>query len=233
MVEKNDLIRLRMEYENRKLRNTGKDRYSFFYSPYLFSITQRQRSFLKVLKNNNLHLLQNKQILEIGCGGGGVLLEFLNLGISPNQLFGIDLLFDRLVDAHKKLPSSGLECANGQSLPFPNSSFDLVLQFTAFSSILDNEIKKQMACEMLRVLKPDGAIIWYDFWLNPTNKQTKGITPKEIRELFPNCIFDFHRITLAPPIASRVVPISWSLALLLESMKVFNSHYLVSIGKMH
>ena len=42
-----------------------------------------------------------------------------------------------------------------------------------------------MAEEMVRVLrKPDGLIVWYDFWLNPTNKQTRGIRPTEIKKLF-------------------------------------------------
>jgi len=82
---------------------------------------------------------------------------------------------------------------------------------------------------MLRVLKPNGIILWYDFWLNPTNPQTRGIRPKEIRELFPNCNFEFHKITLAPPIARRIVPLSWGLALFLEGLKIFNSHYLVVI----
>jgi hypothetical protein len=47
--------------------------------------------------------------------------------------------------------------------------------------------------------------------------------------LFPNCTYEFHKITLAPPLARRIVPISWILALLLEKLKIFNTHYLVAI----
>lgn len=231
MIEKNDLTRLRQEYDNRKLRIARKDLYSHFYEPYLFSIYQRQRDLLKVLRKNNLQSLQKMRILEIGCGGGGVLLECLTIGSTQKQLFGIDLLFDRLVKSHLKLPTAGINCANGQFLPFHNSSFDLVLQYTAFSSVLDTEIKKQMAIEMLRVLKQDGLIIWYDFWLNPTNPQTRGIRPNEIKTLFPNCIYQFNKITLAPPISRLVVPISWGAAMFLESLKFLNSHYLVVIQK--
>jgi hypothetical protein len=90
-------------------------------------------------------------------------------------------------------------------------------------------MKKEIATDMLRVLKPGGLILWYDFWLNPTNPQTRGIRPAEIKRLFPNCTYEFHKITLAPPIARRVVPISWMLALFLESLKIFNSHYLAAI----
>jgi hypothetical protein len=75
------------------------------------------------------------------------------------------------------------------------------------------------------------------FRSNPTNPQTRGIRPAEtcpersrrIIRLFPNCRYEFHKITLAPPIARRIVPISWMLALFLESLKIFNSHYLVAI----
>ena len=82
---------------------------------------------------------------------------------------------------------------------------------------------------MMRVVKAGGLILSYDFWLNPTNPQTRGIRPSEIRRLFPGCRFEFQRITLAPPIARRSVPISWLLSAFLEKLSLFNSHYLVAI----
>jgi hypothetical protein len=97
--------------------------------------------------------------------------------------------------------------------------------------VLDEAVRRNLAAEMLRVLKPGGLIVWYDFWLNPSNRQTRGIRPAEIRRLFPGCAFDFRKITLAPPLARRVVPLSWLAACLLEKMRVFNSHYLVGIRK--
>lgn len=226
-----DLDRLRDEYASRRKRLGGKDLYSLFYPPYLFAIQQRQRELLKALKNAGLHSLEGKRILEVGCGGGGVLLEYLSLGAVPEALFGIDLLQDRLVEAHHKLPLSGISCADGQHLPFPDQSFDLVLQYTAFSSILDDHIKRQMAADMLSVLRPGGVIIWYDFWLNPTNPQTKGIRPKEIERLFTNCTYRFYKITLAPPFARRIAPISTLFCQCLEKIKILNSHFLVIIRK--
>jgi len=101
---------------------------------------------------------------------------------------------------------------------------------TAISSILDPGIRRNICADMLRVLrspdpasgKPGGMILWYDFWLNPINPQTRGIRPAEIKRLFPNCLYEFHRITLAPPIARKLAPISWGLCLFLESLKIFN-----------
>jgi len=54
-------------------------------------------------------------------------------------------------------------------------------------------------------------------------------TSGEIKRLFPGCRYEFHKITLAPPIARRVVPISWIAALFLENLKIFNTHYLAVI----
>lgn len=225
----NDLDRLRDEYADRKTRLAGKDLYSFFYAPYQFAIQQRQRALIQALKRLGLASLKGKRILEVGCGSGGVLLEYLLLGAEPENLFGIDLLHDQLVEAHHKLPLSGVSCADGQHLPFADHSFDLVLQYTAFSSVLDSRIKQQMAADMLRVLRPGGAVLWYDFWLNPTNPQTHGIRPAEIKSLFAGCSVSLSKITLAPPIARRLVPLSWELAALFESFRLLNSHYLAVI----
>ena len=43
-------------------------------------------------------------------------------------------------------------------------------------------------------------ILSYDFWLNPTNKQTLGLRLSELRTSFPDCQIDYKRITLAPPL---------------------------------
>jgi SAM-dependent methyltransferase len=139
------------------------------------------------------------------------------------------LLFDRLQDAHQALPNLLLACADGQALPYPETAFDLIVQFTVFSSILDERIKQHLAQEMLRVLAPGGLILWYDFWLNPLNRQTRGIRPQEIRGLFPGCACQFRRITLAPPLARCLAPLSWQLCALLEKLVILNTHYLATI----
>lgn len=233
----NDIKRLRGEYEDRKHRFDGSDLYSWFNPGNLFALHQRQRAILSTLKKNKYTDLSNLLILEMGCGGGGVLTEYLNFGASPENLHGVDLLPDRLLHAYHILPASGFANADGQSLPYSDKTFDLVLQSTAISSILDPELRKNICADMLRVLrspdptsgKPGGIILSYDFWLNPTNPHTRGIRPGEIKRLFPNCHYEFHRITLAPPIARRLAPISWGLCLFLESLKIFNTHYLVAI----
>lgn len=224
-----DVTRLRNEYEQRKQRLVGSDIYSIFNRANLFALQGRQRASLAVLRKYDRIVFSSLRILEMGCGSGGVLTEYLGFGASPHNLYGVDFLPDRLQHAQSILPGSHFFNADGASMPFPTESFDLVLQYTAISSILDPALRSNICADILRVLKPNGLILSYDFWFNPTNPQTFGIRPPEIRRLFPNCSFEFHKITLAPPIARRIVPISWMLALFLENMKIFNTHYLVAI----
>jgi ubiquinone/menaquinone biosynthesis C-methylase UbiE len=224
-----DRSRMRIEYEDRALRLSGLDLYSWSNSAQLFAIQQRQRAVLYSLQRLGFTELANMRILEMGCGGGGVLAEFVCYGASPYNLYGLDLLPSRLKDAKCRLPGTHFVQADGSCIPFPDQSFDLVLQYTAISSVLDPDLRRMICTDMLRVLKPNGLILSYDFWLNPVNKQTRGLTISEIRRSFPGCRVDFQRITLAPPVTRRLAAASWSLCLLLESCKIFNTHYLAVI----
>jgi ubiquinone/menaquinone biosynthesis C-methylase UbiE len=223
-----DLDRLRKEYARRR-EAVSKNLYSQFNVAHLFGLQQRQRATLQLLQKLGNTNLTGKQILEIGCGSGGILLEYLGYGANVNSLVGIDLLPDRLVNGHLKVQTLNLACADGQQLPFRSGQFDIILQYTAFSSVLDSAIKANLACEMLRVLNAGGFILWYDFWLNPQNPHTKGILPNEILKLFAGCKCTFQKITLAPPLTRGLVQYSWIVCLLLEKLKIFNSHYLVAI----
>jgi hypothetical protein len=57
----------------------------------------------------------------MGCGAGGVLAEYLSFGAAPCNLFGVDLLNDRLTYAHHWLPGCNVANADGGRLPFPVS----------------------------------------------------------------------------------------------------------------
>lgn len=226
-----DINRLRKVYDDRSNQAELSERYSYLNKSYLFTIQQRERELLRGLLRNQIPKLSDLKILDIGCGSGGPLLDLLKYGADSQNLFGVDLLFDRLTVGKSRLSSSGFINSDAQRLPFRSGYFNLVTQFTAFSSILDISVKKAMASEMLRVLEDDGTIIWYDFWWNPTNKHTTGINLSEIKMLFPGCEIKNKKLTLAPPIARKIVPISWLVGICLESLKVFNTHYLAFVKK--
>jgi ubiquinone/menaquinone biosynthesis C-methylase UbiE len=224
-----EINRIKFEYADRAHRLADSDLYSWFNPANLFAIQYRQRAVLSFLKRFGYTSLAELRILEMGCGGGGVLMDYFSIGASLQNLYGVDLLKDRLDVAQVRLPVSNFSNADGQTLPYADRSFDLVLQYTAISSVLDEEIRRKILADMFRVLKPDGLILSYDFWLNPTNKQTRGLRMSEVRASFPNCEIDYKKITLAPPIARRLVPISWLLSGFLEKLTIFNTHYLVAI----
>jgi len=230
VAPENDLERLKTEYHNREVRLQESDIYSSFNTAYLFAIQQRQRAVVDLLRKQGIQSLMRMSILEVGSGNGDVLQELMAHRVESRKLHGVELLPDRLSNAQRRFPGVNFAAVDAQALPYADQKFDLVLQFTVFSSILDSAIKANIAREMLRVVKKQGGLIlWYDFWLNPTNPQTRGIRKAEITELFPNCDYDFRRITLAPPVARKLVPISWSIGALLEKFSFLNTHYLVAI----
>ena len=227
-----DLSRLRREYARRAQRLSGSDIYSPFNQAHLFMIQSRARALLDLLRKVGISDFSGSRLLEIGCGTGNVLHELLAYGANPAQAFGVDLLHSRLQIAREQLPARmPLVCADGQRLPYATHTFDMVLQFTALSSILDQAIRARVAAEMLRVLHPGGLVIWYDFWLNPANVHTQGIPLPAVRRYFPGCTIHARRITLAPPITRRLIGLSWGVCVLLEKLRIFNTHHLIVIQK--
>ena len=175
--------------------------------------------------------LQDLHILDVGCGNGTVLQQLTLLGANPAHLYGIDLLEEHIRQAQAMAPNIRFRACNAETLPFEDESWDLVLMFMVLSSILDEGVQQQVASEALRVLKTGGAVLWYDFWINPTNPNTVGMTPARIRRLFPGCTYRLKRTTLAPPIARRLARISWPLCWLLESCPFLCTHYMGLIYK--
>ncbi len=176
--------------------------------------------------------LDSRRVLDIGCGHGQWLSHFETLQARRDNLAAIDLDPRRAAAAQERFPGADIRVGNATHLAWPDESFDIVTQSTVFTSILDGPTRVAVAGEMLRVLKPAGIVIWYDFLFNnPRNANVRGVGTKEIRRLFPDCRIHLRRITLAPPLARRIVPISWPLARLLEQLRLLNTHYLGVIRK--
>src|SRR5262249_43909920 len=144
------------------------------------------------------------------------------------NIAGVDLLPDRVAEARKLCPEAvKIYCGSATHLAFPDAAFDLVLQSTVFTSVLAPETKQRIASEMLRVLKRDGLILWYDFHMNnPWNPHVRGVKRREIHQLFPHCQIRLRRLTLLPPLARWLAPRSWFLAYLLGQFPLFCTHYL-------
>ena len=223
--------RIREAYARRQ--KGPQDRYSFLNPSYVLQIQERDSELLSMLSHYGVGRLEAKKVLEIGCGAGYWLRAFLQWGALPENVFGIDLLPERIEQARKLCPHGvRLESGNAAALGFPDASFDLVLQSTVFTSILDPEMRQRVAAEMLRVLKPGGFALWCDFFVdNPQNPDVRGVRRREIRQLFPGCQIHLRHITLAPPIGRLVWHYSPLVYMLLSRSKILCTHYLGLIKK--
>jgi ubiquinone/menaquinone biosynthesis C-methylase UbiE len=226
-----DAIRIRAEFE-RRAREIPADFYAWSKPSNLLLHEHALRACISLLHRASLFPLGGRRIADIGCGSATWLLEFVQWGAHAADLSGIDLSADRIEIARQRLPQAAFHVGGASELPWPSESFDLVSQFTVFTSILDGALKQAVAAEMLRVLKPGGAILWFDFRVNnPANRHVRGVPAREIRALFSGCNIDLVPAVLAPPLGRRLADWSWPLAEFLYTLPFLRTHYAGLIRK--
>jgi ubiquinone/menaquinone biosynthesis C-methylase UbiE len=170
--------------------------------------------------------------LEIGYGRMGWLADLINWGVREADLHGIELNAERARIAQSCLPNADLRIGDATALPWDAGTFGLVVVSTVFTSILDRGVRRRLAGEIERVLAPRGALLWYDFAVNnPRNANVLKVGRRELCGLFPLLRGQIRSITLAPPLARTVVPVSWSLATVLESAPFLRSHLIAVLMK--
>ena len=185
------------------------------------------RKLKQLLQRAEFFPLDQRRMLDVGCGTGETLAGFAKWGAKPENLFGVDLLADRIRRAKDSLAGINFQQANAEALPFTNGFFDLAAVFTVFTSILDPQMTRNISREINRVLRSGGLVAWYDFRINnPRNAHVRGISRKEICNLFPG--FDARLIstTLIPPLARSFGVLTNVLYPCLASLPFLRSHYL-------
>src|SRR3984893_3260883 len=160
---------------------------------------------------------RGRSVLEVGCGAGVDLARFARGGA---EVTGVDLAASAIQLATANFAQQGLharfEVADGEHLPFPDNSFDLVyahgvVQYAAHPEVLVNE------CH--RVLKPGGQAVFQVYnrisWLNALSKlMSVGLEHDDAPVLLKFSIGEFRRlltpfreITIVPeryPVKSRL-----------------------------
>jgi SAM-dependent methyltransferase len=206
-------------------------RYSLFNPGHLFLVQGLERALLAALARHGFADLARRSILDVGCGDGSFLRRLVTYGADRARLAGVDLLPERVEAARQREPGIDLRCADASALPYPDHAFDLLFQMTVFSSILDERMLRAVAAEMARLVKPDGAIISYDFRVTRDRRNTRPVRARDLARLFPGFGLDVRRITLVPPLARLLAGRSWTACALLETIPLLRTHELVVLRK--
>jgi ubiquinone/menaquinone biosynthesis C-methylase UbiE len=194
---------------------------------HLLLLADRTIAIRRLLRDVGAYPLGARRVLDIGCGEGDSLATVLAAG-GPADVAGIDFDAARLDRARDRVRPGRFEEADGASLPFADDEFDLALLFTVLSSVRGETDRAAICAEARRVVRPGGGVLVYDFAANPGNSQTRGLSERDVRILFPGCTYESRRVTPLPALARRLArsgrPRTW-----LSRLPVPRTHHLTWI----
>jgi SAM-dependent methyltransferase len=225
--------RVLAEYLRRE-RELPVDLYAPWQPTEMFMRLSRKRLATTMLKEAGVFPSAGSRCLEVGFGTLGWLGELISWGVRECDIHGLELDPVRAEKAKAILPVADLRVGDATQIPWEDGAFDMVIVSTVFTSILNPSVRRQVAEQITRVLKPGAALLWYDFAFdNPGNSAVKKVDRKELRQLFPALGGKLRKVTLAPPIARVVAPRSWLLATLLEAAPLLRTHLMGVLIKAH
>ena len=160
---------------------------------------------------------RGRSVLEVGCGAGVDLARFARGGA---DVTGVDLAESAIDLARANFEQQGLtgtfHVADGEHLPFPDNTFDLVYAHGVVQYTAD---PRRLVDECRRVLKPGGEAVFQVYnrisWLNALGKLMKvGLEHEDAPVLLKFSIGEFRRlvsgfsdVTIVPerfPVKSRL-----------------------------
>jgi len=135
--------------------------------------------------------IKGGKILEVSFGSGYLMTQYAS---SKYEIYGIDYNEKMLELTSKKMQKLNIDAhlsqANVEELPFPDNTFDTVINTMAFTGYPNGE--KAMS-EFKRVLKKEGHLLLVDFDY-PINRNRFGYLIVRLWEKFGDIIKDINSL---------------------------------------
>jgi ubiquinone/menaquinone biosynthesis C-methylase UbiE len=208
-------------YENYYARH-GADRNDLLANPeVLFQTLAIDRANISALASIELDR-STARVLDVGCGKGASLLQFIRLGFLPSNLTGIDTSQDRIQLAQSILPGVRFRVDDASHLSFPSDSFDLVFESTMLGTLESAGLIESIAREMIRVTRPGGYIMLADWRYSRKGSGVKtAISSKLLDRIFgvgsKTDVVARRRGALVPPLGRRLSRIAPALYFLVQA----------------
>ncbi|MGH3049649.1 MAG: class I SAM-dependent methyltransferase, partial [Gaiellaceae bacterium] len=153
---------IREEYRRRGAAPQCRGSYSFLNPTHVHVVLERERAILGAIARQLRVPLAQADVLDVGSSSGLSLGLLSIYGAEPSRLHGVDTDPDRIEAGGRRFPAFDLRVSDGMNLPYDDDSFDLVQQITMLSSVHSDDLRRQIAGEMLRVARPGALVLSYD-----------------------------------------------------------------------
>jgi len=135
--------------------------------------------------------ISGEKILEVSFGNGYLMTQYAS---DKYEIYGIDYNEKMLEIATKKMEkariTAHLSQGNVENLPFPDSTFDTVINTMAFTGYPNGD---RAMSELKRVLKKDGSLLIVDFDY-PGNRNRFAYMMVRLMEKFGDIIKDINSL---------------------------------------
>jgi SAM-dependent methyltransferase len=158
-VKKDHLAKILAEYEALEPgeSDTWNPLYSYIELKYRLSLFYSINQAIAKIPTS----IESMRVLDIGCGNGRSTRMYLDLGLRPEQITGLDIRPDAIVLARKLHPSIRYLTYDGETLPFDVKGFNWISVTTVFSSI-SPEYRRTLVNQINGMLQRGGYLFYYD-----------------------------------------------------------------------
>ena len=208
------------------------ERYAWHRPEILQQVAARSRAFAALLSETVGGDLSTLRVLDVGCGTGGFLRQLIDWGADPARLTGTELQQDRL-DYARHFTADEVSWRLGGLDAMGLRGYDLASAQTVFSSILDPALRRDLAEQMWRSLRPGGWCLVFDFrYDNPRNPNVRKVTRAEMQAWWPGARSRYRTLLLAPPIHRLLARAPWMVSDLLAALAPpLRSHFMYMVQK--